>query len=430
MKLSQYSFGRNLFPLLALCALAGTTAQASPTTAYTQPNPSNDEQYMLELINAARANPAAEGQRLANISDPDILRYYNYYNVNTATLVSQFAGYAAKQPLAFNAELMASSRQQSLDQATNGFQGHNGTDGSTFDGRITAQGYDWSMVGENVYAYATGAYFSHVAFNVDWGVPSLDHRANIMNTDASYPDFREVGISCVGSSVSGFGPMVVTQDFGTPMNGGVSYLVGVVYNDANSDGAYQSGEGLGGVTVTPDGGTYYAVTSASGGFVIPLPTNGSGTLTITASGGALGAPRTKTVQYTTGTNVKVDFTTADAAGPTLPTVVMTAGSKDANSASGQTADITLTRDGSTDQPLVVSLWFGGTAVNGVDCNLIPSTLTIPAGAASVTFTVAATNPALTSVAKMKIHVGTGNGYTLAADVQETKARVRIWPPNS
>ena len=52
------------------------------------------------------------------------------------------------------------------------------------------------------------------------------------------------------------------------------------------------------------------MTTGSGGFVIPLPTSGSGTLTITASGGALGGPaRQDDFNYTAGTNVKVDFTT-------------------------------------------------------------------------------------------------------------------------
>ena len=85
-----------------------------------------------------------------------------------------------------------------------------------------------------------------------------------------------------------------------------------MYQDANGNGSYDEGEGLAGVTVTPDGTNYYAVTTATGGFVIPLPASGSGTLTITASGGALGAARVKTVSYTAGTNVKVDFTPADA----------------------------------------------------------------------------------------------------------------------
>ena len=311
MKFSHFCSSSKLLPVLAALTLSGVAASAAPNTAYPQPDPSNDEQYMLELINTARANPTAEGARLAGLTDASILQYYRYYSLNTVVMAAQFATYRAKAPLAFNSALMASARQHSADQATNGFQGHNSTNGTTFDARITAQGYHWSMVGENVYAYSQSAYFCHVGFNADWGVPSLDHRANIMNTNSSYPDFREVGISSVPTANSKVGPQIVTQDFGTPSTSGTAYLVGVVYNDGDGSGSYNPGEGLGGVSVTPDGGTYYAVTSASGGFVIPLPASGSGTMTVTASGGGLGGGRTKTVAWTAGTNVKVDFTTAD-----------------------------------------------------------------------------------------------------------------------
>ena len=311
MNLSHRSLFRSLVPAVALLALPLTRSSGAPNTSYPQPDPSADEQYMLELMNIARANPAAEGARLAGITDANILQYYKYYSLNPVVMAAQFATYAAKAPLALNTALMDSAHGHSVDQATNGFQGHNSTNGATFDTRITGAGYKWSMIGENVYAYAKDAYFCHVGFNADWGVPSLDHRANIMNTNASYPDFKEVGISCVPAANSKVGPMIVTQDFGTPQSGGTAFLVGVVYDDGNGNGAYNPGEGLGGVSITPDGGTYYATTSASGGFVIPLPTTGSGTFTVTASGGPLGNPRTKTVSWTAGTNVKVDFTTAD-----------------------------------------------------------------------------------------------------------------------
>ncbi len=319
MNFSHRSILSSLVPAIALLALPWTRCFAAPNVAYPQPDPSADEQYMLELINTARANPTAEGQRLAAITDATVLQYYKYYSLNTTIMAAQFATYQAKAPLAFSAALATSAHQQSVDQATNGFQGHNSSNGTTFDARITATGYKWSMVGENVYAYAKDAYFCHVGFNADWGVPSLDHRANIMNTNASYPDYREVGISCVPTANSKVGPMIVTQDFGTPQSGGSAFLVGVVYSDDNGSGSYNPGEGLGGVTVAPDGGTYYATTSASGGFVIPLPTTGSGTLTVTASGGPLGNPRTKTISWTAGTNVKVDFTTNDPAASPTPT---------------------------------------------------------------------------------------------------------------
>ena len=146
---------RHLLPVLALSTLGGLNVLAAPTAAFPQPQPSNQEQYLLELINAARANPAAEGQMLANITDPEILRYYQHYSVSTGALVSQFDSYASRPPLALNADLMASSRAQSQYQASAGVQSHSSADGTTFDKRITSFGYtDWSALGENVYAYA------------------------------------------------------------------------------------------------------------------------------------------------------------------------------------------------------------------------------------------------------------------------------------
>ena len=312
MKSSYQTTIRQLASALTVLAMSSASALAAPSVAYQQPNPSNDEQYMLELINAARANPTAEGTHLANASEADVLQNYHYFGINTALLAVQFAAYKAQPPLALNPALMTSAKQHSTDQATNGFQGHNSTNGTTFDGRITSAGYKWSMVGENVYAYSQSAYFCHVAFNSDWGVPSLDHRANVMNTNAAYPLFREIGISCVATASSKVGPQIVTQDFGTPASSGTAYILGVVYNDGDHSGSYNSGEGLGGVTVTPASGTYFAKTSSSGGFVIPLPTTGSGTMTVTANGGSLGGARVKTISWTAGKNVKVDFTTADA----------------------------------------------------------------------------------------------------------------------
>ena len=301
-----------LLPILSACLLASAQAQTAPTNAYPQPTTSADEQFMLECINRARANPPAEGTRLADITDATILQYYSYYAVSTATLISNFASYSVEPPLAMNPLLCASALRESTDMAVHGFQSHTGTDGSTFTSRISDTGYQWSGAGENIYAYSEDAWFGHVGFNADWGVPSLDHRANIMNDESSIPLYREIGVSCAATTVTGYGPMVITQDFGQPADTTAAYVLGVVYGDTNANGSYDQGEGLAGVTVMPGSGTYYAVTPAAGGFVIPLPATGAGTMTITASGGGLGAARVKTITWTAGTNVKVDFTTADA----------------------------------------------------------------------------------------------------------------------
>ncbi len=419
---------KSLLAILSVSVAFGANATAAPTTAYPQPQPSSQEQYLLELINAARANPAAEGQMLANVTDPEILRYYQYYNVSTSQLVSDFNGYAAKPPLAFNSELNASSREQSLYMASAGVQSHNSADGTTFDQRITAQGYQWSGVGENIYAYSETPFFGHVGLMADWGVPSLDHRANVMNYDPTYPTYREIGISCVPSSIQNFGPLVITEDFGTPRDNTVAYLTGVVYQDLNKNGSYDEGEGFANVTVTPDGGTYYAVTSAAGGFVIPLPATGSGTLTVTASGGSLGSPRTKTVSYTAGTNVKVDFTTADPVGPALPVVAISSPVKDA-STNGQTGEFSIARSGSTSQALSVALSFAGTAVNGVDTNPIPSQVTIPAGQASIELPVQSLNNQPSTVKKLKVSLAPNAGYSVTTVATQAKAHVRILPEN-
>ena len=420
-------------PMLALSA-AGSVSAAS---FYPQPNPSNEEQYLLELINIARANPAAQGQMLAGVTDSEISRYYSYYGVDRNQLITDFAGYAPKPPLALNADLMASARAQSIDQATNGFQGHDSSDGTTFDVRISSFGYKWGALGENVFAYVENPFFGHVGLNADWGVPSLDHRANIMNLDAGFPTFKEIGISYVPTSVPNFGPFVMTEDFGTPADNTASFLVGVVYNDSNANGAYDMGEGLGGVTITTDSGAYYTTTSSSGGYVLPLPT-GSGTLTITASGGGLGAPRVTTIHYGNATNVKVDFTTAQAAGPALPVLKITASATNLTPG-GAPSVLTIARSGDPSQNLQVALSVSGTAIPGVDCTQLPSSVTIPAGAKSVQLPVQATAGSPTTSAagtpsniptkKIKIKLQNGAGYLVSSDAQLAKAAVKIWTQN-
>ena len=411
--------------LLAAWGAGGLFAQAAPPEPYPQPDPSGDEQLLLELMNRARADPSAEGVLLAGVQDRDILQSYAYFKVDAAALPAAFAGYAARPPLAMNARLMASARAHGLDLAVAGVQRHDGSDGSTFDGRITATGYDWSAVGENVYSWSLNPFFAHVGFNADWGVPALDHRANIMNLAPDVPTFREVGVSVVPARVrKDFGPFVVTQDFGTPADAGAAFLLGVVYTDGGHDNFYGRDEGLAGVTVTTDRGGYYAVTPAAGGFVLPLPTRGAGRLTVMASGGALGGPRVKTVAWTAGVNVKVDFTTADPVDdlPALAAADLPVVSLDAPSRGSLTGLVTISRTGGTEEALRVSLRYGGTAVNGLDYAGLSRRVEIPAGSASVDLVVQAlSNEA--SAKRLVVAVQPGNGYAIGTG-EIIRARAR------
>ena len=273
---------------------------------YSHGDPTAEEQFMLEIINRARANPSAEGLRLKATTDPDILGAYSFFQVDTAKMVAEFAGYPPRPPLAFNANLIAAARGHSQDMVVNDYQGHTGSNGSSLANRIDAAGYTgWNAIAENVYAYAESVFYGHAGFNADWGVPTLGHRLNIMNYSASGPVYAEIGIGILAetSPSTGVGPLVVTEDFGTRF-AGQRFVVGVVYRDDTHDGFYSIGEGVAGVLVSTSQGNY-AYTSASGGYAIPLSSS-SGSITVRAEGAGLGAAQERSIALG-GNNVKADF---------------------------------------------------------------------------------------------------------------------------
>jgi Cysteine-rich secretory protein family len=298
-----------------------------PTTQlYSIGDPTNEEQYYLELINRARANPTAEGIRLALTTDSNVLAAYNAFGVNLVLMQAQFALIPPAPPLSMNSTLTTAARAHSQNMLQNNYQGHTGPDGSltTRLAGYTAGANGWS-VGENVYAYSKSVWYGHAGFEVDWGGSAVTggmqsppgHRQNIHSTN-----FREVGVGVVlGSSggSGGVGPQLVTQDFGT-VGGLVPFVTGVVYRDLNNNGFYDPGEGLGGVTVTIANVNSYAVTASSGGYSVPVP--GGGNYVVTFSGGS--APTTqKNVGVFNGQNTKADYIVTGSAPPPTPTPTAT-----------------------------------------------------------------------------------------------------------
>ena len=96
-------------------------------------------------------------------------------------------------------------------------QAHNETDPSnTPYSRITATGYNYTVAGENIYAYANSVAYGHAGFEVDWGTGTggmqtgRGHRVNIHS-----PNYREIGVGVVLGTNGSVGPQLVTQDFGT-----------------------------------------------------------------------------------------------------------------------------------------------------------------------------------------------------------------------
>jgi Cysteine-rich secretory protein family/SdrD B-like domain len=307
-------------PMISGGGHSSTQSPNSPDgQLYSIGDPTNDEQYYLELINRARANPTAEGIRLALTTDASVLTAYTAFGVNLVLMQAQFALIAPAPPLSMNATLLNAARAHSQNMLQNNYQGHSGPDGSitTRLAAYTSGANGWS-IGENVYAYSKSVWYGHAGFEVDWGGTALTggmqsppgHRQNIHNNA-----FREVGIGVVlGSNggSGGVGPQLVTQDFGT-VGGLLPFVTGVVYRDLNGNGFYDPGEGVGGVTVTIANVNSYAVTASSGGYSVPVP--GSGDYTVTFSGGSVPTNQ-KAVSVLNGQNVKADYIVTGSTSPT------------------------------------------------------------------------------------------------------------------
>jgi hypothetical protein len=298
--------------------------QAAEPTLYSIGEPTDEAQLYLELINRARANPKAEGLRLATSTDPDVQNALKQFKVDLDVLKSEFAAFEPRPPLAMNKLLTDAARLHTEFLFETATQTHTGRGGSDLQQRVEAVGYNWYNLGENVYSYARDTFYSHDGFQVDWGVGTngmqnpRGHRNNIHDflvPDPLFPDEevvinREVGIAVIlGTKTVGsntVGPHLVTQDFGTDGNN-TPFVTGVAYYDLNANNFYDLGEGIGGLTVNVEGASSYAVTSASGGYAVPVP-NTSATDDLAVTFTHLNTENTfKARALFNNANVKVDF---------------------------------------------------------------------------------------------------------------------------
>lgn len=287
----------------------GTTQPAAASTphaalaVYSIGQPTAEEQHHVELINRARANPGAEGKRLAQTGDPDVLSAYRFFSVDLALMQREFSALPVRPPLAIHAKLTDAARGHSRDMLNKKFQGHTGSDGSSIGQRATRAGYSWKSIAENVYAFAKSVWDGHAGFQVDWGggpggmQTGRGHRMNI------HGDYREVGIGVVKGINGDYGPQVVTQNFGSPRTS-AAFVTGVAYYDLDKDGFYSPGEGIGGLSVSAKGASQRSVTANSGGYAIPIPST-SATRRVDFSG--LGFAHSVNATISGGANVKVDF---------------------------------------------------------------------------------------------------------------------------
>jgi hypothetical protein len=253
-------------------------------------HPDGIEQAFMDLMNHARANPTQEGIFLATTDDPDVDGARNFFDVDLQLLKDEFAEIDPKPPAAFDGRLYEAAREHSEYLISIDDQNHDGQ----LD-RVDASGFVYTSGRVSVFSYAKSPLHGHAAWNIDWGESNdgtgmqegRGHRAAIMSADGNYTN---VGIAAVyeNDPNTDVGPLVVTGNYfeanASHDNHFNRFIVGSVFEDQDGDSRYDPGEGIGGVTVTPNHGTYYAVSGTAGGYAIPILSSGDYEVTITGSG--------------------------------------------------------------------------------------------------------------------------------------------------
>jgi uncharacterized protein YkwD len=320
-----------LAALITMLVAAIALPRAIAQTQYSIGNPSPGQQYMLELINRARANADAEAVRLgigSRQEGPPMIGGQVWTIQNTTQPLSW-------NPLLYNCAQAHSKLLNDNDQFFLGVSPH------TFGGmdpnqRIAAAGYSMAPyngptnngsfpgpenVAENL-SFGSGPFTGTKLINAimqqhndlftDQTVAGRGHRST---TTLAF--FREIGIGIAAGTDNGQGKtwdsLYTVQNFGTQTNS-TPFITGVVYQDTNGNGFYDSGEGIGGIRVDVPGSNFFAITSSSGGYSVPVP--GNGNYTATFSGGAFGNVQ-KPVTVAGGLNAKLDHVAPVSAAPVL-----------------------------------------------------------------------------------------------------------------
>lgn len=286
------------------------------------------EVELAELVNRARANPQAEGQRLG-------------LNLALGLTSQELSRLIPREPLALSRELTIAARAHSADMAARNFFDHTNPSGQNPTDRARAAGYTGSA-GENIAAGYENIAAAHRAWLL-----SLGHRRNVLSLWTSFTStfhYDQFGPGMAMNAGGAYGNYY-TQLFGVlPSSAVKTFLLGVVYRDTSGNGFYNAGEGSGGVRIdaalasnpTVSVATY--TTDAAGNYQMALA---PGSYLVTFTDLSTGTTQTKTA--TIGDeNVKVDADPRDFRAPPPPPV------NDDHADAGDWANATgVTLDGAT-----------------------------------------------------------------------------------
>lgn len=186
-------------------ATASSTATTLPTATLTPsrtptnvpPSATNPPAPTATNPPPTATNPPAPTAAPTNTPDPSCAPGGNAgYESTLLSLINQERNDQGLPSYSSNSQLVAAARGHSADMACNEFFSHTGSSGSSVGQRVSAQGYSWSWVGENIYAGSSATPQS--AFN--WWMNSAPHQANLLNSN-----YQDIGIGYVNLSGSPYG---------------------------------------------------------------------------------------------------------------------------------------------------------------------------------------------------------------------------------
>jgi serralysin len=214
------------------------------------------EQYLLELINRGRLDPAAEAAR--------------YGVALNAGLAAGTIDTSAKEVLAPSRALEDAASAHSSWMISSDVFSHTGSNGTSPGMRASSQGYTWAMVGENIAMLGTSASTIDLQDAIEGHHAGLyrseHHRVNTMNEG-----YREVGLAQEQGAFTYQGQGTYTSSMLTELfgrSGSQHFLTGVAYTDRDGDNFYSVGEGIGLLELRAAG--VVGQSSAAGGYAIEL----------------------------------------------------------------------------------------------------------------------------------------------------------------